>query len=788
LVFIFLSACKTTKLVPEGQHLLVKNKIKTTDTGNNLVYKVISKIDDNKSLYIKHKPNRNIIVLGRFHLGMYNFGSSKKHPEKNESKKLRKLLRSYGEAPVLLDTLEVQKSEENLKNYLFTKGFLDCEVTHSIKYRKKKAIVTYFVIPSSPYIINNVRISADDADIDKLQNKNIKSSYFVTGQVIDMDLLSKERNRMSTLLRNNGYYDFSKDYIDFELDTIGLFKVVEEGNDQKDTIRLKNAININISIANKSVSERFHKKFIQSVTVKFENDSETFVQEPPITHDSTIFYLNGFPVNPHVIADHINLRKGEIFKNSNVELTYARLSEFTIFKFIDINFVPSASDTSHKLDAIITLKTNYRQSFTIEPQGIVSQLNRIQNINLGNSYGVANSLIWTHRNLFHNAELFEISSNTRIETQLFRDSSDGNLKYFNPAFQQSLNLSLSFPRATLLKPVEKWNKVKSIKTNLNLSYLYEKNPDYLRRILPLTYQYQIQTPRTTWFLNLLELSFSRNTLDIDISNRADSAFIQRLFSNNLITATGLNFLFTDKNTTKRKTHFYVRTNLLEVGGNIHRLIRRLADTEKRADTSYQLLRVDYYQYVRSEIDARCSTLIDKSQSTVLRLNFGYTIPYGNQEEVPFDKLFFIGGSNSLRAWRPRTIGPGSFEETTKNFRINRAGNLILQANAEYRFDIFENKLEGALFIDAGNVWLIKDVINNDKRKEFKPESIITETALGTGVGLRFDFQFFLFRLDWGMQMRNPEKTIAESWVIRDFARNNYFTKYSILNFGIGYPF
>ncbi|MEZ4804364.1 MAG: hypothetical protein R2852_02455 [Bacteroidia bacterium] len=450
LVFIFLSACKTTKLVPEGQHLLVKNKIKTADTGSNLVNKVISKIDDNKSLYIKHKPNRNILILGRFHLGMYNFGSSKRHPEKNESKKLRKLLRSYGEAPVLLDTLEVAKSEENLKNYLFTKGFLNCEVTHSIKYRRKKAIVTYYVIPSSPYIINKVRISADDAEIDKLQNKNIKSSLFISGQVIDMELLSKERNRLSTLLQNNGYYDFSKDYIEFELDTIALFKTIDKGNNVKETVRLKNAIDVNISIANKSVSERFYQKHIRSVTVKFENDSETYRPEAPIVHDSITFFLNGFPVKPNVIADHINLKKGNLYKSSDVELTYAKLSEFTIFKFIDINFVPSASDTSHKLDAIITLKTNYRQSFTIEPQGIVSQLNRIQNINLGNSYGVANSLIWTHRNLFHNAELFEISSNTRVETQLFRDSTDGNLKYFNPAFQQSLNLSLSIPRSTYI--------------------------------------------------------------------------------------------------------------------------------------------------------------------------------------------------------------------------------------------------------------------------------------------------------------------------------------------------
>jgi outer membrane protein assembly factor BamA len=180
--------------------------------------------------------------------------------------------------------------------------------------------------------------------------------------------------------------------------------------------------------------------------------------------------------------------------------------------------------------------------------------------------------------------------------------------------------------------------------------------------------------------------------------------------------------------------------------------------------------------------------LDENQSTVLRLNLGVTYPYGNQLIVPFDKLFFIGGSNSLRAWRPRTVGPGSYYESSKNFRIDRAGNVIIQGNAEYRFDIFDQKLEGAIFLDAGNVWLIRDVNNTNPLKLFQVRSFIGDMAMNTGFGLRFDFQFFLFRLDWGMQIKNPEMPVGQNWVIKEFAQNNYFTKYSILNFGIGYPF
>ena len=787
LILLVASACKTTKLVPEGKYLLVKNKVRTSDSGNTIFGKVLGKIDDDKALYIKHKPNRKIFILGRFHLRMYNLGTSKKHPEKNESNRLRRWLRKAGEEPVLLDTVEIRRSEENLKNYLFSKGYFNCEVKHEITYHRKKAVVTYYIIPHSAYIIKKVNLAADDAEIDKFLNANMTESHLKSGDIVDVETITKERNRLTLLLKNNGYYDFNKDYIDIEMDTM----------------KMRDSVIINIAVANKADGERFTRKRINNVAVIFENDDETHRIQPPVRYADMNFYLNGFPIKPNVIAKNITIREGDIYRYIELENTYSRLSEFPIFKFIDISFNKSVKDSVDGLDAIITLKTNYRQAFTIEPQGIVSQLNRIQNVNFGNSYGIANSLIWTHRNLFRNAEVFEVSANTRVEAQLYRDSVDHTLKNFRPAYQQSLNLSLSIPKANsfgkivlpfarmkLVKPVDKWEKLKSLKTNLNLSFLYEENPDYLRRILPLTYQYQLQTKRTTWFLNVLEMAFSKNTLrEINLTGRADSAFIQRLFANTLVTSTGLSFLYSDRNTTKSRSTFFIRANVIELGGNLHRLIRRIADTENREDTSYQFIKVNYYQYAKSELDVRCSTVLDENNSTAVRLNVGIVHPFLNQKIVPFDKLFFIGGANSLRAWRPRTIGPGSYYESSKNYRIDRAGSLIIQANAEYRFDVIQNKLEAAVFFDAGNVWIHRNVDSTlDASKRIMAATFLNEFAMNTGIGIRIDFQFFLLRLDWGMQVHNPEKPPGQRWVITEFARNKYFTKYSIVNFGIGYPF
>jgi hypothetical protein len=771
---LFFNSCKSTKLVKQDQHLLVKNKIKTIDNSNNLLNKLISSLDNNQSLYIKHKPNRRILVLGQFYLKLYNFGSSKKKPYKNESKAWRRYFRKIGEAPVLLDTNEISKSELNIQKYLVNKGFLNAEVTSTVKYRRKKAFVTYTINPQSPFLIKQVNFFADDIEIDQLLNSKQNQTLLIKEHNLDIDIISKERNRINLMMRNLGYFEFSKEFIDFELDTM----------------KQNNHVVINVYVSNKLDGSKFLKKRINQVFVTFENDTQTQVLTKPILYKNIIFSFNGYPIKPFVIANLISIQKDSLFSQIELENTYTRLSELPIFKFIEISYKRNENDSINSLNTFITLRTNLRQTLSIEPQGIVSQINRIQNTNFGStSYGIANSLIWSHRNIFHNAELLELSTNTRIESQLFKDPSNPTqLVYSNLSVQQSINLSLIIPKSSLLKPIEKWQSIKSIKTILNVSYLYEYNPDFIRKILPLTYQYQINSKKFNWFLTVAEMSFSRNNLIVDLNDRQDSAFIKRIFQNNLITSSGLSVLYTDKNRTASRTFFFIRANLLELGGNLHRIGRRLIDNEKRQDTSYQILKVNYFQYARSEIDVRCSTKINDRSSAAFRFNVGAIYPYGNTKEVAFDKLFFIGGANSLRGWRPRTIGPGSFTSSSNNFRIDRAGDLIMQSSIEYRFDLIKSRLEGAFFADAGNVFIMRNINSVDPSRLFNLSSFYKDIGANGGFGIRIDFQFFLFRLDYGFQIHNPEKDKNEKWVIKEFAKNQYFSKYGLLNIGIGYPF
>lgn len=763
---------------------MVKNEIKSIDSSNNIINKLSNTLNNDKAVYIKHKPNKKILGTFRFYLSTYNFGTSVKNPYKNESKRWRRYLREIGEAPIILDTIKIKRSEENLRNYLLSKGYLNCDISSKIKYRKKKAKVIYYINPKKVYLIRDVKLSADDADIDKLLNDTLDKCLLEKENPLDIDLIGKERNRLTNVLRNAGYYDFNKDFFDFELDTL---------KSKYDTLWKPNYVKINIGVSNKSDDERFLPKTIQAIYVNFENDAETQKVSPAIIYNQLHIAVNGYPLKPHIIGKTITIRPGDLFKQTELENTYNKLSELPIFKFIDIAYKPSVADSLNGLDMIITLKTSFRKSYAIEPQGLTSQLNRIQNTNNANSFGLANNISFTNKNAFKNAEQLDISSSTRFEIPFYRNPNTKKFTYDAEtySFQQGLNFSLSFPRSSFLSFLEKKfpNNIKSIKTNFNASLIFENNPEYLRRIIPLTYQYQIATKKLNWFLNLVEISYSKNDLkgNVDLSGRTDSAFIKRLFSNNIVTSTGISFIYNNKAFTKSRTSFYVRANAIEFGGNIHRLIRRIEDKNFQKSNSYQLFGIDYFQYSKSEIDAKCSTIIDENYSTAVRLNIGIAYPYGNQKVLPFDKLFFIGGSNSLRAWRPRTIGPGSYTDSGNSFRIDRAGDIIIQGSAEVRFDLIK-PLELALFIDAGNVWLSRSNIFTDPRKVLSPKNFLTDMAIGTGAGLRIDFSFFLFRLDYGIQMHNPEKDKNSAWVIREFAQNNYFSKYGVLNFGIGYPF
>jgi outer membrane protein assembly factor BamA len=765
-----LNSCSVTKTVPEGEHLLMKNKIKTTPYNKSI---------PNVTGQIRLIPNRKILGITRFHLKLYNLGTSLKDSTKND-KRIRAYLRRAGEEPVLFDSSEVRKSASNIQQFLFNHGYFFAKVEYEVKYGKKKVKkLTYHVYPGEYFTVSEVQIISEDTSILSELSDIEQQSLIKVGKRIDFENIGKERNRIFMEMRKRGYYQFKRDYVDFVIDTVH--------QEHKAKITLK------VSGNEQSVQ---HKKYYYDsiffvINAPFFFDSK---KTESITYDSLIFYMNNFPLNPSIVASKNFLRPNELFNQRYVDLTSARISELGVFDNGEVEYkVKSTNLDSNKLNVIFKLRPAMLQTFSIEPQAITSdQNNQIASTGNFRNYGLANVITYSHRNIFHNAERLDLSFTTRAETQF---KSDLQKERFFSNFQVGVNATLFLPRSSIWKRYEMKKSeaglgMRSVRSLISTSFIYENNLDFNRRIIPIAYTWQFIKPKSSWFITPVELLFSNSTITpgfLDKVNPRDVDFIKRLFSSNIISSSSLRWNYANFDIgSSPKDYFAIRTNVIEPGGNTHRLVRRAIDTENQADTSYKLFNVTYFQFLKSEVDMRYGREIDVNNAIAFRLNIGAAYPYGNESIVPFDKRFFIGGSNSLRGWRPRTVGPGSYRDTASGTRIDRSGELLIQGSVEYRFK-FIGPLESAIFVDAGNVWNIRRDANHSDLEMFNFQRFFPDLAINTGLGLRFDLNFLMLRLDWGIQLKDPEIIEYNGWVAREIGRRGWLSN-TVLNLGIGYPF
>jgi outer membrane protein assembly factor BamA len=485
----------------------------------------------------------------------------------------------------------------------------------------------------------------------------------------------------------------------------------------------------------------------------------------------------------------VHFDSGTTYAQTSGEATYRSLSDVGLFSFVDIRYT---IDTARMLIyPDIYLKALDRMSFSFEPQGLYSpQGTSGTNFQTQSqrSFGLAGILAYNNRNVFHNGENFRLSSVTSYEA-IFRRDQTRNFLY---GFQQGFNASLSLPHFTLLNGFDKLVRTQKRNTVFSLSYQFENNPNFKRSSLPASLTFQFIRNKLSWYYTPLELSFNRNRLDPGFLPRLpqlDQDFVKRVFTDQFISAAKLGLIYTNNRNKPGQTYIFTRAGF-ETSGNLHRWIRSMKGSFN-ADSSYNFLGVNYFQYAKVEGEIRLRQALDELNALALRINSGVVLPYGNSTVVPYDKRYFIGGSNSLRAWRPRRLGPGSTSDTNISI-IDRSGEFIFEVNFEYRFTLFKNFLEGALFMDAGNIWNLNHKGQPANAKGILyPEFWGDDLALNTGIGFRFDFKFFLFRLDWGLPLRDPGKPIGDRWLLAKdnlINLNQYIFKETAIAIGIGYPF
>lgn len=767
-----LSGCGITRHVPDERYLLDKVVVQTDGKGVK---------PDELMDYVKQKPNKRILGF-RFHLRLYSMSSPYKY------KGINRWLKLIGEAPVLYDSNLVRKSVQNISSYLQSKGYYNAIVTDSVAFSKKRVQIYYFAKPNRPYTIRRIRYYIEDSLIRSYVMADTINRTIHPGNYFDTDELQKERTRIETLLRNNGYFKFSKELITFTADTNRLNGKVDL------TLVLRNPVTFD-SDGNK-VKGNFSQSVIKRVFLYPGYDPLRFSemrkngQLDTVNYKGVEFIFHNDPeVSISLLYSYLQIRPGMRYSQEMIRKTRKNLSSIKLYKFVNISFKMLPREKAVPDKPVLFAEENVADSLArynqlncyirLSPHTLQSYQVELVGTNTTGSLGAEGNLNYQHKNLFKGAEVFDVKFRGLIE------SAQQNIN-FNNTLELGGSMGLSIPK--FIGPFSSRFPVSKNfpTTQITASYSYQRRPDYMRNIASLKFGYSWRTSAfLTQSINPVEINaITIGRISEEFQNEIENSFLKYSYVNQIITVSSYSFTYNNQNIQRLSSYTYVRYNL-ELSGNILRLAYGLLEQPKNADGTYKILNTSFSQFVRSDINLTYHQVIDRNNTFVYRLFVGCGYPYGNSRALPFEKRYFTGGANGIRAWQARALGPGSYYQEDEKFP-NRTADIKLEANFEYRFRMFW-KLEGALFLDAGNIWSLPG-IDDREGAAFGLNTFYKQIALGSGLGFRVNMGFFTMRVDFGYKVYdpaiNPNKPFRP-WV--PFQQKFMLSDFTF-NFGIGYPF
>lgn len=759
----FFIACSQTRYVPKNKYLIAKVAF---DNDNKLIDK------DELMGQVNQKENLQILGLYKFHLGVYNLSSKKKE---------NGWMKRIGEAPSIYDEYQNKRSIENLKQYLNNKGYYDATIKDSVIFNneRQKVQIYYTIRTGEPYRIRNYSKTVFDKQINSLLLNEWQSELVRKGDIFDVDVLNKERSRITKFMKNEGYYAFTPEHILFKADStlpdrwVDLSLVITDNNQAQNSNR-----------------PAPHKKYMVSNFIYNTNflpglsNRQSYREQRTGTVESgncSFIYVDKLQYKPNLLILMNHMSDSIYYSLDNVAKTQRFLNALQQFKIVEINFTEDenfSQDSVGRLNCNINLSPMEKQGFSFEIEGT----------NSSGNLGVAGNLNYRHRNLFKGAEM--LSLNLRIARERQEALISEELVDFNTR-EYGAEASISIPRLMGPLHIKRMYEYSVPKTIFTLGYNYQERPDYTRDITTFQFGYQWKSKESrTNTLNLLDLNLvNMEKYNENFINSIQDLYIKSSYTDHFIMA--LNFSTVNKPTHKNnRTYHYLRWSM-ESAGNLLAGIAAINERWEKQTSSdlngeleeyYLINNIRFAQYLKGDIEFRYGYRIDKYNSIVARAFAGVALPYGNFDVTPFEKRYFSGGANSIRAWQVRTLGPGSYSAGANEYP-NQSADIKLEANLEYRFKMIKF-MDGAFFFDAGNIWAIN---NKDNREDalFKVNEFYRQIALGTGVGLRFDFSYFIFRTDLGMKLINPALPEGKKFIPGNYAfSSNWFT----LNFAIGYPF
>jgi len=758
LVSALLFSCRASKYVPENEHLLNSYKI-DSEKGDY----------DKKQLneYIKQKPNKRILFW-RFYLSLYNLSS----PGKDGG--FHNWLRRIGEPPAIYDREMKLKSTEQLALHMQNKGFYEAEVSDTTLFKKRRAKVVYRIVPHEPYRIRNISYFFQDASLSRMVLRDTSSNDFRVGELFDVDVLQKERLRIESILRDSGYYAFSRDFIYYEVDSSLNEHLVDI------TLGIRNYPKTNVR---GQIVQTSHPVYtIRNVHMMTNHNSLAYdkkmevdsIRNDTIVYDSIyLVYAQEPNIRPSVITQKNYIIPGTLYDASDVNRTFRNLSSLSAFRMVDIRFREVDSEIP-QLDCDVLVSPATRQSYSVKLEGT----------NSAGNIGAAANISYGHKNLFGGSEQFDLTFSGALEgISPTGEEVDSTFTGRNIMQEFGVEARLRIPKFLLPVRTDQFIRKFNPQTNIRLSYNYQKRPDYIRTLANASFGYDWKgTDKVIHRVYPIEASLILTPYKSDFfQDWLEGTYLFYSYEPQLITDTRYSMVWSNQKLLKNQSFQDFRLNL-ETAGNLM-YAGFSAFGEQPEDGNYQVLGVDFSQYLKADIDFRSYIFLYEDISLVLRGFAGVGYAYGNSRSMPFVKQYFSGGANSIRAWQVKALGPGSYNDPNESTYPNQTGDVKLEFNMEYRFKLFW-KLEAAFFLDAGNIWSLS---SEDKREGagFEFNRFYQEIAVGTGVGARAIFSFLIFRFDLGIPLRNPYVIEGSNWLPGNSGVSGEDLSFNI---AIGYPF
>lgn len=770
LLTLIFSSCRSAKYLEDHQALV-------TDID---VIGVPADLKESASLYVANELRPN----SPLYLTIYNLFNTRDGRYKTDN------IKNVGEPPRILDSALVDLSANQITRFLQTQGYFDAEVETDIDIKNKKARIDFDANTGVPYTVERIERTYEDEAVRTVYDRQVAPhTRTATGRRYRADDLYDERERLYIAMRNEGYYRYLRQYMRAGIDTIG--------KDAK--------ADLSIVVANPD-SGRHQVYHIDNVHVRIMR-SDGVVNEDATTEytDSTLNitfqdYTGKFRLRP--IARYAFLRNGSRYNLQEETLSYDRLYETNGFRSVKINYDDADSNTLHMH---YELTPRPAMSNQIEGEFIFST--GMSGINIANTY--------SHRNIFGGAELLEVRMRYGV---LFDPRIDGSLsdKLFNNDFQIGVNLI--FPRILTPFRTRSVGRYGLPRTTFSSSLqLFNQDNTYANRYLINTLNYSwFQAANIMHSFTPIVAEYRDGRLNADFAaNLIEQGYLLYVQSNDRqYFGLGSQYAITyNMNKLTTQENFNFLRGAVDVSGNLLALASNVFDINTNEDGQRLIFGVPYLQYIKGELDYRWYRHLGGHRQFVFRMNGGVAVPYGNNSSLLiFEKSFFAGGMNGIRAWQARTLGPGNYsrENVPEDLRLNlrnldQLGEIKMETNIEYRFRMLNNflgaKLNGATFIDAGNIWRLREDPVLNPRGEFRADQFLSQIAIGTGFGLRFDMNYFVIRLDAGLKVKDPQFLGSDQWVIRHLFNNprafrqDYFERhrpdrYSFIqyNFGVGMPF